>query len=433
MSTARTAVLTILCCSVTAHASSYIVNDRDSDALWWIQDADNNAQIDDPSGIIPFFNATNAAAIPTTQNPTCLAVRNDGLVLIGDQLANTVYMLQDANADRDALDPAEARIIVQSPNASGVTIAFPTGAAFDSAGRAFIANSGNTFGDDAVYLLSDLNNDDDSNDPGEIIEYIGDGAFGPGNGPWGPQEILFIPESLITTDTCYLRNSTAGLHGIYRAIDTNNSGRADDAGEFTAVWDASGLSGVTPLAGFALERDATGPTPAGGIKLYTLQIAPGAVDQLVRVSDLNFDFDCQDPGEAVIAWSTAEAGFSAIDVVSLADGTVLITDSSDDRIIALKDLNNDASFDNTSERTDFFTNPAGPILDLRQLAPVATPPSLCPGDANGDNFIDAADLSVLLSQFGTSVTPGAGADFNNDAIVNSADLSVLLAAFGSPC
>lgn len=60
---------------------------------------------------------------------------------------------------------------------------------------------------------------------------------------------------------------------------------------------------------------------------------------------------------------------------------------------------------------------------------VAAPPP-CPGDANGDGLVNSADLSVLLSQFGTAVTPGTGSDFNADGIVNSADLSVLLANFG---
>jgi len=67
------------------------------------------------------------------------------------------------------------------------------------------------------------------------------------------------------------------------------------------------------------------------------------------------------------------------------------------------------------------------------VAIASVPPPACPGDANGDLSIDAADLSVLLAQFGTSVTPGTGADFNNDGNVNSADLSVLLSAFGTSC
>jgi len=64
----------------------------------------------------------------------------------------------------------------------------------------------------------------------------------------------------------------------------------------------------------------------------------------------------------------------------------------------------------------------------------AVPPDICDGDANGDNEVNSADLSVLLSRFGTAVTGGAiNGDFNLDGVVNAADLSVLLANFGSTC
>jgi len=63
-----------------------------------------------------------------------------------------------------------------------------------------------------------------------------------------------------------------------------------------------------------------------------------------------------------------------------------------------------------------------------------TPPTpKCPGDANGDGAVNAADLSVLLGQFGTGVPPGSGADFNGDGAVDAADLSVLLGRFGTVC
>ncbi len=58
------------------------------------------------------------------------------------------------------------------------------------------------------------------------------------------------------------------------------------------------------------------------------------------------------------------------------------------------------------------------------------PPPACAGDTNGDGATDGADLSVLLGQFGQSVTPGTGGDLNDDGLVNAADLSVLLADFG---
>ncbi len=61
-------------------------------------------------------------------------------------------------------------------------------------------------------------------------------------------------------------------------------------------------------------------------------------------------------------------------------------------------------------------------------------PGLCPGDANGDNLVNGADLSVLLSQFGLLVfPPGLGADYNGDGVVNGADLSILLAQWGNSC
>jgi hypothetical protein len=69
---------------------------------------------------------------------------------------------------------------------------------------------------------------------------------------------------------------------------------------------------------------------------------------------------------------------------------------------------------------------------IRGSAPVPPPPE-CPGDANGDLVVNAADLSVLLANFGFPATgPGSG-DFNADGQCNSADLSVLLSAFGSSC
>lgn len=58
------------------------------------------------------------------------------------------------------------------------------------------------------------------------------------------------------------------------------------------------------------------------------------------------------------------------------------------------------------------------------------PPSGCVGDTNDDGDTNAADLSVLLAQFGMSVPPMTGGDVNGDGVVNTADLSVLLSWFG---
>ncbi|MCA9289540.1 MAG: hypothetical protein KDA25_00330 [Phycisphaerales bacterium] len=52
----------------------------------------------------------------------------------------------------------------------------------------------------------------------------------------------------------------------------------------------------------------------------------------------------------------------------------------------------------------------------------------CFGDLNGDGVVGPADLSILLSEWGSS---SSIADLNHDRNVNSADLAMLLAAWGS--
>jgi hypothetical protein len=57
---------------------------------------------------------------------------------------------------------------------------------------------------------------------------------------------------------------------------------------------------------------------------------------------------------------------------------------------------------------------------------------VCPGDTNGDNIVNFADLNTVLGAFGQS---GAGipGDVNGDGTVNFSDLNEVLGAFGAEC
>jgi len=82
------------------------------------------------------------------------------------------------------------------------------------------------------------------------------------------------------------------------------------------------------------------------------------------------------------------------------------------------------------------TNGLGQITGAPAVASfttVAPPPVTCPGDSNGDNLVNGADLSLLLGQFGGPAPPNFGADYNGDGWVNGADLSILLFRFGTSC
>jgi hypothetical protein len=60
-----------------------------------------------------------------------------------------------------------------------------------------------------------------------------------------------------------------------------------------------------------------------------------------------------------------------------------------------------------------------------KITVVYTPPAPLEGDLNGDGKVDAADLAILLGQWG-----GAGsADLNGSGAVDAADLAVLLGAW----
>ncbi len=77
--------------------------------------------------------------------------------------------------------------------------------------------------------------------------------------------------------------------------------------------------------------------------------------------------------------------------------------------------------------------PVGFIARLWGVQLPGAPTRPCPGDANNDRQINAADLSVMLAEFGLPCDAGRWADFNNDGQVDGADLSVLLSRFGGAC
>lgn len=60
---------------------------------------------------------------------------------------------------------------------------------------------------------------------------------------------------------------------------------------------------------------------------------------------------------------------------------------------------------------------------------VASPPD-CPGDANGDNAVDFADITAVLANW---LDFGAAGDVNNDWEVNFLDITIILANWGATC
>ncbi|GJQ30392.1 MAG: hypothetical protein HBSAPP03_22760 [Phycisphaerae bacterium] len=428
MNRTSAAVLAALALIPAAQAQvAVLVTDRANDSIWLLTDTNGNGMIDEPGEVRLFFSGANAAGTPATLNPNTIAARADGYVVVGDQDVGFIASLYDANCDGDAQDAGESRVIAGAGNAAGVSFAFPTGAAFDSAGRLHIVNAGNAFGNDVIFRLVDLNADGDMMDAGEITEYVGVPFFGPGNGPYSPQEILFDPE-----DGLYLRNSSANLHGVFQFHDVNGNGRADDPGESSLFFGAGNLSGITLSAGFAIEIS---PDFSYG---YMHQLATGSADQIIRLENLNDDEDMQDAGEAQVAFSTTEAGFTSVDILALPDSTVLFSDNSGLRIIALRDLDGDGLFLAANERTTWFANTSGLLGAVRNLS-LYRPPTCgptCDGDVNCDGAVNGVDVEIQEQAVGGDLADYClpDADFNQDGAVNGTDVeAVELVVGGGPC
>ncbi len=424
-------LLTVLLAGAAATSDAmaqtrFVIADRDTDSLHELWDRNGDGLINEPGELRLFFNGSNAPGTLPLMNPTAMGAAPDGTIALGDQINRAIYLFRDRNRDGDALDLEESAMVADATNASGVSFAFPTGAAFDTQGRLHIVNAGNSFGNDGIYRLVDLDADGDFMEAGEITTFVGVPVFGPGNGVFSPQEIAFVPGS--NPSIGFLHDSGASTRGIYRFTDANGNDRADDPGEFTTFFDGLNQSGVIVSSGFAMEIDL-----ARERAVYILQTATGGIDQLYRLVDANNNGNAQDPGEATLVFQTAESGFTSIDVLSLHSGAVLVTDNSGKRVIALTDLDNDGLFLSAGERQDFFTNALLAVGDIRQIVPV---PAAC--HANCDQStqpptLNVADFTCFLQAFAAG-DPYANCDSSTELpFLNVADFTCFLQAFAAGC
>ena len=67
-----------------------------------------------------------------------------------------------------------------------------------------------------------------------------------------------------------------------------------------------------------------------------------------------------------------------------------------------------------------------PIVDMGAFETQAPPPPACPADVNGDLYVDGADMSVVLSGWGSS-----SGDISGDGSTDGVDLAILLSSWGA--
>lgn len=384
-----TMIVTALALASSAQAQlRVLMADRTADALWLLSDNDNNQTIT-PDEVTLFFSAANAAGTPSTLNPNNVGVRRDGLCLAGDQdsTRRLWIWLRDMNDDQDAQDAGESGVYASAASADGFSFAFPVGSDFDVIGRPVLVNAGNTFGSDSVFVTRDWGQDGGVNDAGDVSNYCLVNGYGAGNGTHSPQEVVCSTDA--GDFSMWVRNSsTGGGHAIYMLKDLDANGKVDAAAEMTLWFGPGNAESILTGPGFLLERDLTRPRA-----LYMQQTFTGDVIQIVRAQDLNNDGDAMDAGEAVLAYNVVEANFTPIDMIALPDGSVLISDnaSANLRIIHLRDLDNDGTFNGAGERTNFFVLAGTGVLQARSM-------DLYPGGCNAADIVAIGEYPIADGQ-----------------------------------
>jgi hypothetical protein len=310
-----------------------------------------------------FFDATNASGLANPAgNVFAIHQADDGTVYAGDGDSDSVYALRDMNGDGDANDAGEARLWFSSANAGGLPFVTPNGVAEGADGALYLVNAGVIAGpvDDLVYRTVDLNADGDANDAGEATVWLDLQTL---NAKSSAFDINFIGDVAYVSDT-----NGADPDTIYRIEDLDGDG-VIEAGEAKVF-----ISDNNP---FGVRLDLTHAVQ--GDSVLTLELTPGAggVAHVYRLTELNGSGDIDQAAEAVEVWNTGlvPAGFEnsvGFSIAAAENGDVAVTSNGDAanqrNVIRLSDLNGDGDYLDVGETILAASNALDAAFGLRPRA-----------------------------------------------------------------
>lgn len=187
------------------------------------------------------------------------------------------------------------------------------------------------------------------------------------------------------------------------------------ASPYNYSWNTTGIS----LSSHTVQAKATDTTGnLGSSPTFTVSIT----DQTPPTIPGNFHSTSNTTGNISLAWnaSTDNVGVSGYRLQR--NGATITTTLGSTLSYTDTGLAANTSYSYTVAALDAAGNTSViATLSSATLAPTA-------GDTNGDGHVNISDLSILLTNFGTSVS---SCDFNHDGTINVFDLSILLSHYGA--
>ncbi len=363
-----------------------LVADTGADVLYRFADSNLDGDYNDAGEVLTFF--ANGSQGVTLGIASALAVGPDGAVFLSDTSTDLVHRLVDLNADGDAADPGEVTVWFGStgsaqPNASGLNAPSMFGVAVDVFGAVYVTNSGTSaLPTDFIGKLVDLNGDGDAQDAGEAFIYTTTSTSAVGNNSV-PTSVAVGPDF----NVYYGESGAAGGvgRGVWRLVDTNSDGDADDAGEKSLYFTPTGAAAASIVNLYGLAFDASG----------RLFVTDHATDNTYGATDLNNDSVVTaggpeevvvfNPGAASLSWSSAVGQDLNGNLVLL-----VVDDQAPERIHRLVDLNSDGDASDPGESGFAYDETLGSqLLDSPRGITFMKGPSLAAGPLPailGQNF-----------------------------------------------
>ena len=326
-------------------------------------------------------------------------------LLVVDSTYDGVWRCVDRNQDGDLLDANEV-VSFYSDVIGSIPLTNPSCISTARNGTVYIGDS--TM--DVVVALQDLNGDGDANGPGEHRVFFD--ASNAGGLIMASVGGLYV-DALGRVFAAVANSGSSGTDFILILEDLNGDGDANDAGEardYHTVPGTSALGDSIPTEVLA----------APDLNLYYAEAgATGVVTKGVyKLSDNNFDGDCNDAGERSLFWDTTTLASNtpfhfgmAID----ATGRFYISDhSSNEQVWSAFDTNGDGSIQPT-ETTLFYQTGASTWWDIviREDGTVL----LCE-DQTPDRITQLRDLNGD----GDAMDPGEATEIYDDTLASNPGL-----------
>lgn len=368
------AALVLAPAAQAATLSPFLVADQTRDAVLLATDLNGDGVIS-AAEVTPFFDAANGSGlVGAATNVFALKQVSDGSVLVTDGGNDSVYRIRDTDGDGNAQGAGEAQIwFSAAANAGGYRLNTPNGVAEGDDGAIYVteADTSGSPTGDKVFRTVDLNGDGDANDEGEASVWLDLGARSRVSVPF---DIAFIGDTAYVADT-----DGANPDLIYAARDANGDGVVSQD-ELTVFLDESAGFG---LADFAIDTD--------GTSLYSFEWLAGddGLHSVFRLDDLNGNGVIDSAEEAAEIWTSALlgdgysilAGFGI--AVESATSVFLASNAGTDggrSIYHLLDLNGDGDFLDAGETFAVLSalDAPGAVARPRAVETYVAPPAAVP-------------------------------------------------------